>query len=117
MQLPRLSARHGQAVCISLGLPRWRIEEAQEWPRAWVLAPTAALLAEPDERKFAAGYTARLERFGACKIARTLERIAREYDATSLILLCHEADWNRCHRLSFAEFWLMTTGELVQEIE
>jgi hypothetical protein len=106
---------YGQAVAISLGLPRW-LEDAQQWPRCWLLTPTPALFREPDDEKFAAGYTARLERFGAAKIARTLERIAAEHQAEALVLLCHEPDWSNCHRLTFAQWLLERAGELCQEV-
>jgi hypothetical protein len=104
----------GQAVVTSLGLPKWRAE-AQQWPVCHLLTPRYSYLkAEP--AVFEAEYRAQLERFGVCKIARTLERIAREHDAAALILLCHEADWGSCHRQQWAAWWLETTGELAQEI-
>jgi hypothetical protein len=104
----------GLPVVTSLGLPKW-LPEAQDWPRCWLITPTAQLFREPDPDAFAAGYRARLERFGVPRIARTLERIAADHDAGTLVLLCHEADWEQCHRLSFATWW-MSTGELVTEI-
>jgi hypothetical protein len=105
----------GQAVVTSLGLPRWRAE-AQNWPRAWVLTPTPQLLAETDAETFAAGYAVRLTRLGVQKIARVLEQIAVDHDASTLVLLCHEADWDTCHRQQFASWWLTTTGEAIAEI-
>jgi uncharacterized protein (DUF488 family) len=32
------------------------------------------------------------------------------------VLLCHEGDWEQCHRQQFASFWLEVTGELITEI-
>jgi uncharacterized protein (DUF488 family) len=81
-----------------------------------VLTPTSQLFHLADDEEFTAGYLARLERFGPQKIARTLERIAREHEAEKLVVLCHEVDWARCHRQTFASFWLATTGELVREM-
>ena len=104
----------GQAVACSLGLPRWH-PEAEQWPRCWLIAPSAALFHGPAEG-FADGYEERLERFGARKIARVLEQIARTHQAERLVLLCHEADWDRCHRQQFAAWWTTTTGELVTEL-
>lgn len=104
----------GQAVVTSLGLPRWR-PEARQWPRCWLLTPTAELLAE-DNEAFTAGYLARLERFGAQKISRTLERIAQENQAEALVLLCHESDAARCHRSIAAEWIIRTTGEAIDEL-
>lgn len=106
----------GQAVVTSLGLPRWH-PEARTWPRCWLLTPTPELFREPDDEVFAAGYAARLERFGAQKIARTLEKIAREHEADRLVLLCHEADPAACHRQQFADFMLAATGELIEEAQ
>ena len=105
----------GTPVVISLGLPRWR-PEAEQWDRCWLLAPTSAMFHEADDAEFTRLYVERLARFGPAKIARTLERIAQEHDAERLVLLCHEADWSRCHRQQFAAWWLETTGELVREM-
>jgi hypothetical protein len=105
----------GQPVVISLGLPRW-CADAKGWPVAHVLTPRWSYLkAEPAE--FQRCYSEQLERFGVCKIARTLERIAVEHEAEALVLLCHERSWADCHRYQFAQFWMNRTGELVQEIE
>jgi hypothetical protein len=105
----------GQAVVTSLGLPKWRIAEAREWPICDLLRPHWSYLRAGPEQ-FGHAYIAQLEHFGVCKIARSLERIAREREAQATVLLCHESRWEDCHRLTFAEFWLTTTGELVQEI-
>ncbi|MGH3273513.1 MAG: DUF488 family protein, N3 subclade [Streptosporangiaceae bacterium] len=105
----------GQPVCTSLGLPKWR-PEAEQWPRAWVLTPTWALFGVKDWDEFRVAYLARLDGFGPRKIARTLERIAREHEAERLVLLCHEGDWARCHRGLIAEYLLTRTGEVVEEL-
>ena len=100
---------------VSLGLPRW-LPETPQWPRAWVLPPTSQMFAEPGNLVFADAYVARLERFGAAKIARTLERIAREHQAEILVLCCHEADPARCHRSLAADWLIRVTGEVVGEL-
>jgi len=105
----------GQAVPIPLGLSRL-LPEAQQWPRAWVLTPASQMFAEPDNLVFADAYVARLERFGAAKIARTLERIAREHQAEVLVLCCHEADPARCHRSLAADWLIRGTAEVVDEL-
>ncbi|HKB31973.1 MAG TPA: DUF488 family protein [Streptosporangiaceae bacterium] len=105
----------GQAVVTSLGLPRWH-PDAEQWPRCWLLTPSPSLFREPDADVFGRLYVERLERFGAAKIARTLGRIAHEHDAEKLVLLCHEADVNRCHRGLFAAWWLQSTGEEAREL-
>jgi hypothetical protein len=59
----------------------------------------------------------RLDRFGPAKLARTLERIAREHQADRLVLLCHEVNWWQCHRQMVADWMLATAGEVVTEID
>jgi uncharacterized protein (DUF488 family) len=66
--------------------------------------------------EFGKAYRDRLEQLGPPRIARSLERIAVEHQAERLVLLCHEADWTRCHRHRFAAWWMETTGEAVEEI-
>lgn len=105
----------GQAVVTSLGLPRWR-EEAANWPRCWLITPTWALFRETDEQAFVRGYVGRLERFGSAKISRALHQIARERQADRLVLLCHETDWEKCHRQLFARWLTETAGDVVEEL-
>jgi uncharacterized protein YeaO (DUF488 family) len=105
----------GQPVVTSCGLPRWRPEAAQ-WPRCWLLTPTPALFHTEDWAEFEKGYLARLDSIGPAKIARVLERIAREHQAERLILLCHEWEASRCHRGALAGWLLATTGELACEL-
>lgn len=105
----------GQAVVTSLGLPKYRPESAG-WPRNFLIAPSSALF-KLHGPEFRGPYIERLERFGVQRIAKTLEAIAQQHEAESLVLLCHEVNWDNCHRKVFAE-WLMTrTGELIQEVE
>jgi Protein of unknown function, DUF488 len=105
----------GQAMITSLGLPRFRLAEARQWPRCWLITPTSALFHASDE-EFDREYPARLALFGPAKIAQTLEQIARDHQAETLILLCFEADAAQCHRSMFADYWLVTTGEAITEI-
>jgi hypothetical protein len=49
-------------------------------------------------------------------IARTLEKIARQYEAEALVLLCFEALAADCHRGQFASWLFDRTGELAFEI-
>jgi Protein of unknown function, DUF488 len=104
----------GQPVVTSLGLPRWR-PEAETWPRCWLLTPTWALFNSPPG-EFERGYAERLDRFGAAKISRVLERIAREHHADRLVLLCHELDGRQCHRADLATWLLARAGQVVTEI-
>jgi len=105
----------GTPVVTSLGLPRWR-PEAATWPRCWLVTPTPTLFGLDDWAEFEQGYLARLASIGPRKIARVLERIACEYQAERIVLLCHEAGWERCHRGLLASYLLAETGELLTEI-
>lgn len=109
----------GLPVVCSLGLPKWR-QEAAEWPRCHLLTPTwpmfNAVRETGDSAAFAAAYAERLEHFGPPRIASTLERLARDHQAESLVLLCHEADPERCHRSQFGNWWIIQTGEEVCEL-
>jgi Protein of unknown function, DUF488 len=108
--------RLGQPVVTSLMLPGW-IPEAQSWPRLWSVAPTWAQFAMKDPAEFEESYLARLERLGAQKVARALHAIARETGADALVLLCWEAEAERCHRSLWSSWWTATTGEKVTEVE
>ena len=105
----------GTAVVTSLGLPKW-LPEAQSWPRCWVITPTPTLFHLADDDEFARLYVERLDRFGAQKISRALQRIAVEHQAGKLVLLCHESDWDSCHRKLFAAWLMEATGELCREM-
>jgi uncharacterized protein DUF488 len=105
----------GQPVVTSLGLPKW-IPEAEQWPRCWLITPTSALFHGPGGAEFAAGYEERLNKFGPALVARTLEKIARQYDAEALVLLCFEQRAADCHRGQFASWLFDTTGELAPEV-
>jgi hypothetical protein len=105
----------GQAVVTSRGLPRWRLAEASKWPRCWMLAPARSLWGLPRE-EFRGRYFAQLEEHGAEVIARQLERTARQTGADRLVLLCFEPVVADCHRGDFAAWWLVTTGERVEEL-
>ncbi len=104
----------GQPVVTARGLPAW-LPEAEQWPRCWMLTPGSAYFdAEPDE--FERQYLAQLDRHGPAKIARWMARTAREHNTDRLVLLCHEADWTRCHRMIAARWFLERAGELVGEL-
>jgi hypothetical protein len=105
----------GAPVITSLGLPKWR-PEAAEWPRCWLLAPTWAQFRMTDPHEFRASYLDRLDRFGVAKVTRTLELIAREQQAETLVLLCHEIAPTGCHRSLAAEFMLTRAGVAVDEV-
>ncbi len=65
---------------------------------------------------FSEHYLAQLDRYGPKKISAVLERLAREHQAERLILLCHEGDWEQCHRGLFSRWLLETAGEICPEL-
>jgi Protein of unknown function, DUF488 len=105
----------GFPVVASLLVPKW-LPEAAEWPRCWVVTPQWSYWRAEWPEPFREHYVAQLDRHGPRKIARVLERIAREHQAPRLTLLCHEIRWEECHRHLFACWLLERTGELVTEI-
>jgi Protein of unknown function, DUF488 len=103
----------GQAVAISLGLPKF-LPEAEDWPRFWLATPRWSYFKSGPE--FPGHYRAQLDRYGPAKVTRVLEQIAREHHAGRLVLMCHEADPERCHRWQFAAWLLERAGVLVTEV-
>jgi hypothetical protein len=105
---------HGLAVAISRGLPKWRLAEAQTWPRCWLLTPGDYLKAEPDD--FAQLYLAQLSRAGPARVGRALEHIAREHEADTIVCLCFEASPSDCHRGLLAQWALESAGLKITEV-
>lgn len=104
----------GTPVRTSLGTPKG-IAGAAEWPRCWPITPRSHYLRASAE-VYAAAYLAQLERYGARPIAQELASITRETGAETLLLMCFEADRERCHRSLLAVWWLEATGERITEI-
>lgn len=108
----------GAPVVASLLVPKWLGDEARWWPRLWEATPRWAYVkAEPAE--FTAAYLAQLERYGPERIARRLAKIASDEftePVEKLCLLCWEADQERCHRSTWATWWITRTGEVVDEL-
>lgn len=102
----------GQPVVRSLQLPRW-IGEASSWPRCILIAPRRSYFRADDWED---QYRAQLARYGAPRIGKALEAIAREHQAERLVLMCFEAEPERCHRGRFASSWIETTGERITEL-
>ena len=69
-------------------------------------------------------YFARLDQIGAAQVQAAFDRISAEHDGRDLVLLCYEdldkvypdgeREW--CHRLVFAEWWLVRTGGIILEL-
>jgi hypothetical protein len=107
----------GSPVVISLTTPRW-LPQSTEWPRCWLLTPRWHYFGA-ESAEFERAYLAQLTAAGPERISRTLGWIAREAfqePSERLCLLCFEADPAQCHRQQFANWLLVTTGELVTEI-
>lgn len=95
--------------------PRWRLryELAATLKE---LAPTRALFAVHDRARFTPAYVAQLDALGVAEVAARLEAI-RQAAGADPVLLCFEdltRDW--CHRLVFAAWWRVRTGETVLEL-
>jgi hypothetical protein len=108
----------GQPVVTSLQVPKW-IDGAADWPQLWPACPRWSYFRSADFDRI---YTAQLARYGPKAIAERLAEITRQAGRPDrLVLLCWE--WggpdggrDRCHRGTFARWWLESTGEIVEEI-
>ena len=58
-------------------------------------------------------YFERLDSFGVDYIAREIKKVGS--GCKEVILMCHEKNPLECHRSMFAEWWLMKTGEIIEE--
>jgi Protein of unknown function, DUF488 len=103
----------GAPVRTSLGTPR--IDGAADWPRCRPITPRWSYLRASAE-VYIAAYLAQLDRYGARRIAQELAAITRETGAERLVLMCFEADPERCHRSLLSAWWLEATGESITEI-
>jgi Protein of unknown function, DUF488 len=101
----------GQPVICSLTRPR--DELWQHAPSCWELTPRWTYFRADDA---GAKFEEQLARYGPQMIARALQAIAVEYQASSLVLLCWETDWDSCHRQRAARFLLETTGWVIREL-
>jgi hypothetical protein len=103
----------GQAVRISLGLPRfWKTI-----PRLTELNPPKKYF-DAKPWVFAPKYIEYLETITAYRIQEKIEGLQREFEGT-LVLLCFEKNVRGpidCHRRRFAEWWYLKTGEWVPEL-
>jgi hypothetical protein len=105
----------GCPVVCSLLLPK-SIPEAEGFPRLWAATPRWSYWRAgwPDE--FARHFEAQLRHYGARRIARELAQIAHTRQAPRLVLCCFEPIAADCHRRQFSDWWLLSTGERIQEV-
>lgn len=113
--------RTGQApgfvpVRTSLGVPKF-IDGADVWPFVGELAPAGVFGRDLDRDEFEIAYRARLDSFGAGRIAAALAAIAGDYPGQMLALLCF-CDLSRgfCHRRMAADWLRDRLGWDVPEI-
>ena len=106
------------AVRISLGAPRWKLGYSLDGAIKDLMP--VGLLGKYDEdmEGFKKEYFKRLDCIGVDKIKRQLQPL--EHKGNDIVLLCYEDirkgpnDW--CHRVMFAEWWKLRTGELIEEL-
>lgn len=113
---PALKSGEYIAVRISLGTPKW--------PLGYTLAGEIkelmpfGLLGKYDRYEdFERAYFQRLNQIGANRIFQHLKKFTCASRDT--VLLCYEdirceGEW--CHRTAFAKWWMMQTGEIVDEL-
>lgn len=113
---PELKTGNYTAVRISLGTPKWPIgyNLDAEMPD---LMPFGLLNKFERYEDFERAYFARLNQKGVQRILSQLQRFERL--GKDVVLLCYEDirkpdDW--CHRRTFADWWLKTTGEAIPEL-
>lgn len=107
----------GAPVVTSLGVPKW-IKGAASWPRCLEVTPGGHYFRAPAEQ-FRKAYLSQLEHFGVQRISRRLAEIARSGFAEPqdrLVILCFESVPDQCHRRTFAEWLLLQSGELAEEV-
>ena len=105
--------RPDMGLPVVCSLTRPKDEVWQHAASCWPLTPRWSYFKQPDAGE---RFEAQLARYGPHEIARALQQIAVEHDASRLVLLCWEADWGSCHRRRIARFLLETSGWLVQEL-
>jgi Active DUF488-N3 subclade len=104
----------GQPVSIALVPPKWR-DDCKDWPVCFLLCPRWSYF-NADEAEFDRQYLAQLDRFGVAKIRAMLQQIAADHHAETLVLICHEADRENCHRKLAAQRLEQHCGIEVPEV-
>jgi len=102
-----------QPVRISRGVPKFW-PAAETFPEIPELAPDGPMFSMTAER-FEVAYRAKLDRLGVDLIQARLDATEAETDR-GLALCCFEADRQRCHRGTWAWWWLEQTGVEVREL-
>ncbi len=100
-------------VRISVGCPG----AAKQAPFIGALAPLGLFGKDLPPDAFAAGYRARLDRYGVEGIRSRIERVARQHPDRPVLLCCFEKNPADCHRGLLSEWWRAQTGEAIPEWE
>lgn len=108
----------GTAIQTSIGNPRWRLPYALDF-KITELMPSWAMLKLPYE-EYADRYFAQLDEVGINHLRHRFQAIATATAEPRLVLLCFEdlakpGAW--CHRRLFADWWGLSTGETIGELE
>lgn len=106
--------QYGTPVRIALLSPK-SMPEAKDWPTVWPIMPRWAYFKAPRD-EWDAAYLSQLERHGVDEIAKRFRQIEVQCGGKPLVLCCHEHDPARCHRGTFARWWIERTGEIVQHL-
>jgi hypothetical protein len=104
-------------VRTSLGGPRF-MPSAKMFPAVHELMPYGLLKPSLPEDVFKLKYREWLTKHGVFKIHEQFVKLHQEYGGKPLVLLCFEdvEAGQYCHRVTFAEWWLETTGAPVLEV-
>ena len=102
-------------VAITVGMPKFKLQYELAG-RIKSLAPWS-LMKENDRQEFTRKYFEILDRIGVNRILAEIKKYQSE--GKEIVLLCYEdvsggRTW--CHRLVFAEWWLLKTGEIIEEL-
>lgn len=107
----------GVPVQTSNGKPKWplRYSLIHAAPKIF---PAFKDIQIADQDEFNRRYVARLEWITVDRIEAELNSIAQQAGDDRLVLLCFEdlskGKW--CHRTTFAQWWMQSTGEIVEEL-
>lgn len=113
---PVLRSGNYTTVRISVGTPKWNLGYTLDG-EINELMPFGLFNKYDEYEDFKSAYFRRLDNFGVDRIFRKLG----EYQSLGkdVVLLCYEDirgdTW--CHRTAFAEWWLMNTGEIIEELK
>lgn len=114
---PELKRGEYTTVRISLGTPKWPLGYQLDG-ECTELMPFGLLNKYEEYEDFKPEYFQRLDRYGARRIQRQLEKFLTH--KKDVVLLCYEdirkGPDNWCHRTAFAEWMLERAGMVIEEL-